>query len=191
MARRGSVGGDGDALPAELPDDLAHDPDVDPESAARTICLGLLTVRSRTRSELADALRARHVPDAAAERVLQRFTEVGLVDDTAFAATFASTRLTERGLARREIARQLLTKGVAEDDVAAAVAGIDADTEHETAHRLAERKFRSMSHLEPVVAIRRLVGMLSRKGYSPGLAVEVAREVVKDGDIGTHLDDTG
>jgi regulatory protein len=113
MARRGSVGGDGDALPAELPDDLAHDPDVDPESAARTICLGLLTVRSRTRSELADALCARHVPDAAAERVLQRFTEVGLIDDAAFAATFASTRLTERGLARREIARQLLTKGVA------------------------------------------------------------------------------
>jgi len=73
----------------------------------------------------------------------------------------------------------------------AAVADIDAHTERETAHRLAERKFRSMSHLEPIVATRRLVGMLSRKGYSPGLAVEVAHEVVKDGDIGTDLGDTG
>jgi regulatory protein len=191
MARRGSAGGDGDALPAGLPADIADDPDVDPESAARTMCLRLLTVRSRTRAELADALRAHHVPDAAAERVLQRFTEVGLIDDAAFAATFASTRLTERGLARREIARQLRGKGVAETDVIAAVAGIDADAERETAHRLAERKFRSMSHLEPVVATRRLVGMLSRKGYGPGLALEVARDVVKDGDIGTHLDDTG
>jgi regulatory protein len=191
VARRGSAGGGGDAPTAELPDDIANDPDVDPESAARTICLRLLTVRSRTRSELADALRARDVPDVAAERVLQRFAEVGLIDDAAFAATFASSRLTERGLARREIARQLRSKGVVEDDVSAAVAGIDADTERETAQRLAERKFRSMSHLEPVVATRRLVGMLSRKGYSPGLAFEVAREVVKDGDIGTHLDDTG
>jgi hypothetical protein len=32
--------------------------------------------------------------------------------------------------------------------------------------------------------------MLARKGYSPGLAFEVVREVVKDGDIGTVGDDT-
>jgi regulatory protein len=190
MARRGAAGGEGDASPAELPDDIAADTDADPESAARTICLRLLTVRSRTRAELADALKSRGVPDEPAERVLGRFAEVGLIDDAAFASTFASTRLTERGLAGREIARQLRSKGVAEDDVTAALAGIDRATERDTARRLAERKLQAMANLAPEVQTRRLVGMLARKGYSPGLAFEVVREVVKDGDIGTVADDT-
>jgi regulatory protein len=194
MARSAAVGGEGDAPPTELPHqvgaDIAADADADPESAARTICLRLLTVRSRTRAELAEALKSRGVPDEPAERVLVRFAEVGLIDDMAFATAFASTRQAERGLAGREIARQLRSKGVAEADVSAALAGIDRATEWKTARRLAARKLRAMAHLDTAVQTRRLVGMLARKGYSPGLAFEVVREVVKDGDIGTVGDDT-
>ncbi len=38
------------------------------------------------------------------------------------------------------------------------------------------RKLRSMSRLEPAVATRRLVGMLGRKGYPPGVAFAVVRD---------------
>ena len=53
------------------------------------ICLRLLDQRARSRAELADALRRRGVPDDAATRVLDRFVEVGLIDDAALAAGFA------------------------------------------------------------------------------------------------------
>ena len=53
---------------------------------ARTIVLRKLTAAPRTRAQLADDLRRRATcPDEVAEQVLDRFTEVGLIDDPAFA----------------------------------------------------------------------------------------------------------
>jgi regulatory protein len=189
MAQSSRAGGDSVAPPAELPDDIAADPDADPESVARTICLRLLTVRSRTRSELAEALRSRGVPDEAAAKVLRRFADVGLIDDAAFAALFVTSRLSERGLSGREIARQLRSKGVDEAVVSGAVAGIDTETELDTARRLVQRKLRTMSALEPAVQTRRLVALLARKGYSSGLAFQVVREAVKAADSDIPLGD--
>jgi regulatory protein len=188
MARLRSAAGGLSAPPAEPPTDSDHrstDPDADPETVARAICLRLLTMRARTRTELADALSAREVPDPVAAKVLNRLAEVGLVDDAAFAASFVSSRRNDRGLAAREISRQLRGKGVDEAVVTEAVADIDSDAEREMAKRLATRKLRSMSRLSPEVKIRRLVGLLARKGYSPGLAFQVVREVV-----GSEVDDT-
>jgi regulatory protein len=162
----------------EPPAHLQDDADADPESVARTICLRLLTIRARTRVELDEALTARAVPRAAVDRVLDRLTEVGLIDDQAFAAQFVAARHQDRGLARRELSRQLRNKGVDDSVVAEALAGLDADQELQTGHRLVERRIRSMAGLEPVVQTRRLVGMLARKGYSPSMAFQIVRDVI-------------
>lgn len=165
-------------------------PDADPVSAARTICLRLLTARSRSRAELAEALHTRGIPDAAAAAVLDRFGEVGLIDDTAFARTFAVSRHQDRGLAAREVARQLREKGVDPDTVSDAVSAIDAETEFDTACRLVERKARSMRALDDATKTRRLVGMLARKGYSPGTAFAVVRRVLGENPSdGQYIDD--
>jgi regulatory protein len=180
MARRQPAGGDAATrATAPEPDDPAlQDPEPDPESVARTICLRLLTVRARSRAELAEALRTRNVPDDAAGRVLDRLAEVGLVDDRAFAADFVHAKRAERGLAGRELSRQLRGKGVHDEAIADALADIDEDAERAVARRLAERKLKGMTGLDPQVQIRRLAGMLARKGYSPGVAFQVVREVV-------------
>ena len=52
------------------------------------------------------------------------------------------------------------------------------EAEHASARQLAERKLRGMAGLESRTQIRRLAGMLARKGYSPGLTFQVVREVV-------------
>lgn len=163
------------------------DPPADPDSVAHTICLRLLTVRARSRTELARALATRHVPEDAANRVLTRLTEVGLIDDQAFARSFVESRHHDRGLAARELSRQLLSKGIDGAAVADAVAGIDPDRERETARGLVERKLRSMSGLDAQVQTRRLAGMLARKGYSPGMAFQLVREVI--GEQSVDLDD--
>ncbi len=167
--------------PAEPPPDLddhAAQPEADPAAVARTICLRLLTLRARTRVELRDALAARAVPEAAAEAVLDRLAEVGLVDDGAFAASFVSSRQRDRGLSLREISRQLREKGVDESVITAAVGELDADAEAEVARQLVARKLRSMSRLAPEVKTRRLVGMLARKGYPPSMAYQLVRDVL-------------
>ncbi|MGB9011845.1 MAG: RecX family transcriptional regulator, partial [Aeromicrobium sp.] len=57
-----------------------------------------------------------------------------------------------------------------------ALGDLDPDAEVQAAHLLVQRKLRSMSSLDDMVKTRRLVGMLARKGYAPGLAFQVVRE---------------
>lgn len=146
---------------------------------ARAICLRLLTMAPRTRAQLAEALRKREVPEEAAEAVLERFSEVGLIDDEAFAAAWVSSRHAGRGLARRALASELRHRGVDEDTVKEAVEQLDPEQEVETARRLVARKLASTRGLEPAVRTRRLAGMLARKGYGPGLAFRVVREALE------------
>jgi SOS response regulatory protein OraA/RecX len=150
----------------------------DPETVARGICLRALTGTAKTRKQLADLLAKKDVPEEAAAAVLDRFTEVGLIDDAAFAAAWVSTRQSGRGLARRALASELRAKGVDGELAAAAVAEVDPQDEWDSARRLVERKMPSMSRLDRVTAERRLTGMLARKGYGGGLAGHVVREAL-------------
>jgi len=193
MGRLRSAGAAGLAPPAEPSDDLDDrraDPEADPEEVARTICLRLLTARARSRAELAEALTARGVPDAAASLVLNRLAAVGLVDDHAFAGEFARSRQQGRGLAVREISRQLRTKGIDEEAITAAVADMAGDPETEAARQLVVRKLRTMTRLAPEVQKRRLVGMLARKGYSSSMAFSIVQQAVGSASDEAVDDDT-
>jgi regulatory protein len=158
------------------PDPVAQGPDADPESVARKILLDALTGQARSRQELRDRLAKRQVPDELAERLLDRFGEVGLVDDEAFARSWVESRRRSRGLARRALAQELRRKGVDDETVATALDDVDPDQEEQAARLLVQKKARSMPGLDPAVATRRLVGLLARKGYSPGLAYRIVRD---------------
>ena len=131
---RGDVGAGARAWAGERPPDVEHDgPDADAESVARTILLDALTGQARSRRELRDKLAKKDVPDDLAERLLDRFTEVGLVDDEAFARSWVESRQRSRGLARRALAQELRRKGV--DDETARTALDDLDPEDEDGGR--------------------------------------------------------
>ncbi|MGY2128662.1 regulatory protein RecX [Blastococcus sp. SYSU DS0617] len=150
----------------------------DPESVARNLCLRALTGAPKTRQQLADLLAQRDVPEDAAEAVLDRLAEVGLIDDEAFAQAWVNSRQSGRGLARRALKAELRAKGVDDDVAATAVMAVDDDDERETARRLVERRLPGMQRLDRATATRRLMGMLARKGYSGGLAAGVVREAL-------------
>src|SRR5689334_1801797 len=164
-----------------LPGSAAGDPEDapgDPEAVARAICLRALTGAPKTRHQLADLLAGRGVPDEAADAVLDRFTEVGLIDDAAFARAWVSSRQAGRGLARRALSAELRAKGVDAEVAAVAVGAVDEDDERTAARRLVERKVPAMRRLDRATASRRLVAMLARKGYGGGLAAAVIREAL-------------
>jgi regulatory protein len=165
------------AAPADAADPA--DPDADPEAVARQICLRLLTAAPRTRAQLASALQRRGVPQQAAEAVLGRFAEVKLIDDALFASAWVESRHHGRGLSGRALAAELRHRGVAAGDIQAAVGGLTPEQEASTARALVARRLAG-TRGQPVPArVRRLVGLLARKGYSQGLAYRVVREALE------------
>ncbi|MEU0244175.1 recombination regulator RecX [Streptomyces sp. NPDC006235] len=168
------------------------EPPGDPVEQARAICLRLLTGTPRTRKQLADALRKRQIPDDAAEEVLSRFEEVGLINDGAFADAWVESRHHGRGLARRALARELRTKGVDSTLIDEAVSQLDSEQEEATARELVARKLRSTRGLDRDKRLRRLAGMLVRKGYPEGMALRVVRQALEEeGEDTEFLGDEG
>ncbi|MGP7996864.1 MAG: regulatory protein RecX [Streptosporangiaceae bacterium] len=157
----------------------AAGPGADPEQRARELCLRLLTGRPRTRTELADALRRHGVPDEAAAAVLGRFADVGLIDDAAFARAWVESRHHSRGLARRALSAELRRRGVGGQEIEAAVSALDPADEMATARRLVAKAMVASRGRPLPVRIRRLVGLLARKGYPAPVAYRIVREAIE------------
>jgi regulatory protein len=152
-----------------------QDPDADPENVARQILLRRLTDQPRSRAELAEALAKKNVPDDIAQQMLDRFEELGLVNDEEFARMWVQSRQRTRGLAPRVLSLELRRKGVDDDVIREVLADIDPESEREAAHQLVRKKLRSMAGLDDTTRIRRLTSMLARKGYAPQVAFDVVR----------------
>jgi regulatory protein len=149
------------------------------EEAARAACLRLLTTAPRTRAQLATALRRRRVPEEIAESVLARFTEVGLIDDAAFARAWVDSRHHSKGLARRALAAELRQRGIADGEVKEAVGSLGPQDEIEAARELVRKRLPASRGRPLPARARQLLGMLARKGYPAGLAARVVREALE------------
>jgi regulatory protein len=160
----------------------------DPEAQARQICLRLLTVAPRTRAQLATALRRRGIPAEAAEVVLARFTDVGLIDDAAFARAWVESRHHSRGLSRRSLSAELRRQGVDTEEIREAVDTLDPEQEAATARRMVEQKLAGTRGQPPEVRVRRAAGALARKGYPAGLVFRLIKEVLEQEGTAGDLD---
>lgn len=114
--------------------------------------------------------------------MLDRFTELGLIDDAAYATMFAESRRQRDGWSRRAIAAKLSERGVPRDVAEQAIEAIDADDEFDTALSLGRRRWDRSSGLDPLVRRRRLAGVLARRGYSHGTVSRVLQQLGDDRD---------
>jgi len=147
------------------------------EEQARSLCLRLLTARARTRAELLDRLTKRGYPEDVSAGVLDRLASAGLIDDADFADQWVRSRHVNAGKGKRALAAELRTKGVDDEVIQAALQDIDAEAERVRAEELVQSKLRreALADGDDVKVMRRLVGMLARRGYSQSLAVDVVR----------------
>jgi regulatory protein len=147
------------------------------EEQARNLCLRLLTARARTRAELEGQLTKRGYPDDVSQLVLDRLAQVGLVNDEDFAEQWVRTRRVNAGKGKRALAAELRTKGVDNDVIATVLADIDAGAERERAEQLVRDKLRreKLGEDDDTKVMRRLVGMLARRGYSQTMAFDVVK----------------
>ncbi len=149
-----------------------RDPDAEPitdPDAAREAALRLLERSRRTRDDLARRLREKGFPPATIDDVLDRLTQVGLVDDVEFARAFLAGRWGRRPSGLRRLEQQLRAKGVGDEAVSAARALIEAREgavdEVTAAHRVVEQAARRYAKLEPRVRQQRLYALLARRGF--------------------------
>ena len=173
MTRRSrSAGEPTPGSPADL------QPDADPSSVARAIVLRRLSAAPRTRAELSTDLAKRGVPEDVAREVLDRFEDVHLIDDAAFAHLWVESRHRGKGVARSVLRQELRRKGVDDDTIAAALQQVSDESEADRARALVERKLPSLARYDRATQERRLASLLMRRGYSGGLAGTVVRDVL-------------
>jgi regulatory protein len=145
------------------------------DELARALCLRLLTARARTRAELADQLAKRGYPDDVSARVLDRLTDVGLVDDAGFAEQWVHSRRANAGKGKRALAAELHTNGVDNDVITSVLGGINPAAERGRAEQLVRARLRqeNLSDADDARVSRRLVAMLARRGFDQTMAYEV------------------
>jgi regulatory protein len=145
------------------------------EELARALCLRLLTARARTRAELAGQLAKRGYPDDLSARVLDRLTDVGLLDDAGFAEQWVHSRRSNAGKGKRALAAELHAKGVDNDMITSVLGGINPAAERARAEQLVRSKLRRENLGDDADArvSRRLVAMLARRGFGQTMAYDV------------------
>ncbi|RLZ04205.1 RecX family transcriptional regulator [Kocuria tytonicola] len=153
--------------------------DADQHEAARAIVLRQLAASAKSRRQLEEKLAARDIPAGVAHEVLDRFEEVNLVDDRAFAAMFVRSRAETRRLSRSALRRELSQRGITGDLAEEALAQRSDEDEARDAHELVRKKLPAQvdpgDRKEYEKLTRRLVSMLGRKGYPPGTAFAVVK----------------
>ncbi|SKC79240.1 regulatory protein RecX [Krasilnikoviella flava] len=152
----------------------------DATEKARETLLRILTAAPKSRAELEQSLARKGYPEAVVGPVLDRFGEVGLVDDVAYADMLVRTRHAERGLSRRALAMELRRRGIDEETASDALEQVDSEDEREAALSLARKHVARTRGLERDVRVRRAVGALGRKGYAPGVAFGAVRDALTE-----------
>ena len=149
----------------------------------RTRALRLLDQRARSKSELRSRLISAEFDPELVERVLDSLENSGLVNDAVFASEWVRQRSQRRGKSARALDMELLDKGVAEPVRQEALSQITAEDEEAAARAVAEKKAREVKaapsdRAEYDKHLRRIVGVMARRGYSSALSLRLGREVL-------------
>jgi regulatory protein len=130
--------------------------------------VNMLAFRARSSSELARALQRKGEEKAQVAWAIARLAEQGLIDDAAFARSFARAKVVDGKQSRRRVQQDLARKGVPRslsDDAIDTVIEEEGVDQFAIVEEAARKKLRSLSGLDPTVQRRRLYGFLARRGY--------------------------
>lgn len=165
------------------------DPAVVLEASAR-----FLEVRSRSLAEVRRRLTSAGYRPDLVEGAIERLSELGMLDDDAFARAWVESRDRARPRGERAIRQELALKGVDRATVdlvlaerREAAAGIPADdgstvsVDQAAAERLVARNARSLARVgDPRQRRQRAYALLARNGFDPEICRAVAAMVDAD-----------
>ena len=148
------------------------------ESEVMSVVMRRLNAAPRSRGELSKYLLQKEFDPIVIDKVLDRVSSMGYIDDVDYANEWVRSRHRARGLAPSVLKRELINKDVEVDVIEAALEQIGSQDMQDRAYELAAKKYRSLMTVDSAVAVRRIASLLQRKGYPPGMCFQVAKETV-------------
>lgn len=153
---------------------------LDEQTRAREAALALLRYRPRSRAELAGRLRRRGIAPAAVEALLTDLAQTGTVDDRRFARLWVDGRLAAGRRGPHRLRAELRLKGVASDIIEETLhAALPPEQEEQLAAAAAARYLSRGQALPADVRLRRLAGLLRRRGFSGSAIAPILRETAR------------
>lgn len=151
---------------------------IDQYFRGREKALRMLSLRQRTRHEVKNALETMSIEPAIREGILTELEEDGLIDDARFAREYAQTKAEARFMGPHRLRQDLARLGVRRDVVDAAMREtFGGETQEAQAWALVDRKLGLSTPDERTV--RRLAGLLRRKGYDYEVVNRVSYELLR------------
>lgn len=147
------------------------------ELEAKRRAFNMLSARSYTAKKLSERLAEKSGREAA-QAVVQRMEELGLVNDEDYAVRYARDLYELRGFSKRRISFELKKRGISDELCQNALEQLDFDNDEQRAVEVIARKFH---RLDSEADIRRASALLERYGYGYS-QIRFAINALREGD---------
>ena len=147
-----------------------------PAGTALDTGMRLLAPRAHSRAELRQKLARRGYEEDEVTSAIARLTEMGYLDDSAFARGLVRRRSATRG--PMAVSAELAAKGIDRQGVAEALAELDAESQLASATRLAERLCPRGAEIGDREMLDRVGVKLLRRGFPSGIVRAACRAVL-------------
>lgn len=164
------------------PDETAPDEPVDRERLRETAATSLVRSLGRRGLSISEAtarLRADGLDDDESASVVADFIERGWLDDAVLAEQLVHSASTRKNMGARAIRQLLVKRRLSREAIDEAIAELP-DDDAERALELARSKARALVRYDDDTALRRLMGMLARRGFGGSVAGNAARTALAD-----------
>jgi len=141
---------------------------------AQQRAVNLIAYRPRSVREVRQRLEKAGVDEETIERVIEQLRSAGMLDDEAFSKAWVESRVRAAPRGRRMMAWELRRKGVAEQDIEAALESVDDES---TALAAARRRWPRLKSLPLRERKRKLFEFLSRSGFEYAAIEEALRRI--------------
>lgn len=167
------------AVGQELSDeDVSHLDGLSQYTRGRDKALRMLALRSRSKREIDDALRTLGLRDTIRTGIVRELEESGLVDDARFAREFVAVKKDVRRVGPHRLRYDLGRLGLPRAAVDKALSDFGAEEQEQMARALAGKTLGAAVPTEK--SVRRIVGMLRRKGYDYAVVNRIAYELARN-----------
>lgn len=154
------------------------------KAPVRKKALGLLNYRARSVHELRGKLLDAEFEAEVIDEVIADLERADLLDDEKFAHEWVYQRHNRRGKTRLVLDHELADKGISPVIRAQALDQIDDDDEAELAQALATKKAKKVKRIDDRSGydkeLRKIVGVLARRGFGQGMALRYARQALDE-----------
>ena len=150
------------------------------EYSVKTSAMRFRSYRPRSEKEIKDHLGKKGFDDSMIVTAISFLSSNNLLDDTEFARMYCRDKLKLKPVGKQVMKQQLFRKGISKSVTDKIIDEYyTQESEKELAQKEAEKKYKRISSLEPVIVKRRLFEHLMRRGYDSALSRTIVNQLVK------------